>query len=164
MGCLRCGRRQVDPVSGPSDWRRAVVHGAQVLVCPDCQTPGWTDGLDRCASCGSTALSKRLGVVVCRACGHEDAGAPTPEPGERAPASGGPGRAAEGAPDDTTRRRGHPSGADDASGPDGAPASGGTETGRSQVAPGGSEPDDDEARAALAAEVAAAVDRVLGRG
>ena len=49
MGCLRCGRRQVDPDSGPSAWRRAVVAGEQVLVCPDCQVEGWTDGLDRCA-------------------------------------------------------------------------------------------------------------------
>jgi hypothetical protein len=68
MGCLRCGRRQVDPVSGPSTWRRAVVAGEQVLVCPDCQVEGWTDGLDRCCACGSTALVKRLGEVSCRAC------------------------------------------------------------------------------------------------
>ncbi len=70
MGCLRCGRRQVDPDSGPSSWRRAVVAGEQVLVCPACQTDGWTDGLDGCAACGSTVLVKRLGEVTCRACGH----------------------------------------------------------------------------------------------
>ncbi len=70
MGCLRCGRRQVDPDSGPSTWRRAVVAGEQVLVCPDCQTDGWADALDRCASCGSTSLVKRLGDVTCRQCGH----------------------------------------------------------------------------------------------
>jgi hypothetical protein len=69
MGCLRCGRRQVDPDSGPSAWRRAVVAGEQVLVCPDCQVEGWTAGLDRCGACGSTALVKRLGEVSCRACG-----------------------------------------------------------------------------------------------
>jgi len=69
MGCLRCGRRQVDPDSGPSTWRRAVVAGEQVLVCPDCQVEGWTEGLDRCRACGSTALVKRLGEVSCRACG-----------------------------------------------------------------------------------------------
>ena len=69
MGCLRCGRRQVDPDSGPSTWRRAVVAGEQVLVCPECQVEGWTDGLDRCRACGSTVLVKRLGEVSCRSCG-----------------------------------------------------------------------------------------------
>jgi hypothetical protein len=107
MGCLHCGRRQVDPDSGPSTWRRAVVAGQQVLVCPDCQIVGWTDGLDRCASCGSTVLVKRLGEVTCRQCGR--AGAPV---------------AAESAGDERT---------------------------------------DAAAREALAAEVAAALDRLLGR-
>ena len=69
MGCHTCGRRQVDPDSGPSAWRRAVVAGEQVLVCPDCQVEGWTDGLDRCRACGSTALVKLLGEVDCRSCG-----------------------------------------------------------------------------------------------
>ena len=69
MGCHVCGRRQVDPESGPSAWRRAVVAGEQVLVCPECQVDGWTDGLDRCRACGSTALVKRLGEVTCRGCG-----------------------------------------------------------------------------------------------
>jgi hypothetical protein len=69
MGCQFCGRRQVDPDSGPSTWRRAVVAGEQVLVCPECQVDGWTDGLDRCRACGSTALVKRLGEVSCRGCG-----------------------------------------------------------------------------------------------
>jgi hypothetical protein len=64
----------VDPVGGPSTWRRAVVAGEQVLVCPDCQVPGWTDGLDACDGCGSTMLVKQLGVVSCRACGREQAG------------------------------------------------------------------------------------------
>jgi cytochrome c551/c552 len=49
-----------------------VLAGEQVLVCPDCQAPGWTDALDRCASCGSTALVKRLGEVGCRGCGAVD--------------------------------------------------------------------------------------------
>jgi hypothetical protein len=70
MGCMRCGRRQVDPDSGPSAWRRAVVAGEQVLVCPDCQVDGWTADLDTCPECGSTALVKRLGDVVCRGCGQ----------------------------------------------------------------------------------------------
>lgn len=86
MGCHRCGRRQVDPESGPSTWRRAVVAGEQVLVCPDCQGEGWTDDLDRCASCGSTALVKRLGEVVCRACGAT--GDPVAGRPVEAPASG----------------------------------------------------------------------------
>jgi hypothetical protein len=47
------------------------VAGEQVLVCPDCKVPGWTDGLDACVSCGSTMLLKQLGVVSCRACGRE---------------------------------------------------------------------------------------------
>lgn len=81
VGCHVCGRRQVDPVSGPSDWRRAVVAGEQVLVCPDCQVVGWTDGLDRCRDCGSTALVKRLGEVACRSCGASGADVAVPGPG-----------------------------------------------------------------------------------
>jgi len=73
MGCLVCGRRQVDPVSGPSTWRRGVAGGEQVLVCPDCQVDGWTDRLDACPSCGSTVLVKRLGEVQCRTCGSSSA-------------------------------------------------------------------------------------------
>lgn len=46
-----------------------MVAGEQVLICPDCQVEGWTDGLDTCATCGSTMLVKQLGVVSCRACG-----------------------------------------------------------------------------------------------
>jgi hypothetical protein len=71
MGCVHCGRRQVDPDSGPSTWRRAVLGGEQVLVCPTCQSGDWTAGLDRCSACASTVLVKRLGDVVCRSCGHE---------------------------------------------------------------------------------------------
>jgi uncharacterized Zn finger protein (UPF0148 family) len=84
------------------------VAGEQVLVCPDCQTEGWTDGLDRCASCGSTSLVKRLGDVTCRQCGHVGASV------------------AAGAPDAAR--------------------------------------DADAAREELAADVAAALDRLLGRG
>ncbi len=80
MGCVSCGRRQVDPDSGPSAWRRAVVAGNQVLVCPDCQGDGWTDALDRCADCGSTMLVKRLGEVTCRGCGASGVPLPGPEP------------------------------------------------------------------------------------
>ncbi|MDA8436269.1 MAG: hypothetical protein M0Z98_09825 [Actinomycetales bacterium] len=88
MGCHRCRRRQVDPESGPSTWRRAVVGGDQVLICPDCQVEGWTDGLDRCRTCGSTVLVKQLGEVVCRACGATDATAGgTRDPGSTGPTS-----------------------------------------------------------------------------
>jgi hypothetical protein len=72
VGCLRCGRRQVDPASGPSPWKRGVRRGLQVLVCPECQTDGWTDLLDHCGGCGSTALVRRLGEASCRACGAVD--------------------------------------------------------------------------------------------
>jgi hypothetical protein len=84
------------------------VAGEQVLICPDCQVEGWTDGLDRCRTCGSTVLVKRLGEVLCRACGATGATAG----GDRDP--GAPGRTSS-----------------------------------------------DTARAALADDVAAAVDRVL---
>ncbi len=73
VGCARCGRRQSDPASGPSDWRRGVLRGDQVLVCPECTAGGALELLDRCAACGSTALVKRLGEVACRACGAVDA-------------------------------------------------------------------------------------------
>jgi hypothetical protein len=88
MGCLVCGRRQVDPVSGPSTWRRGVVGGRQVLVCPDCQVDGWTDRLDRCAACGSTMLVAKLGEVQCRGCGASAPAADVPT------ASADPARAA----------------------------------------------------------------------
>jgi hypothetical protein len=40
-----------------------------VLVCPACQqNPSWRDDLDRCVVCGSTALLRRLGSTVCRDC------------------------------------------------------------------------------------------------
>jgi hypothetical protein len=80
MGCAFCGRRQVDPVSGASSWRRAVMAGDQVLVCPDCQREGWTDPLDRCSACGSTMLAKRLGEVSCRGCGQVGDGVPGGSP------------------------------------------------------------------------------------
>lgn len=71
MPCFRCGARQTDPVRGASPWKRGVLRDHQVLVCPDCQVaPDWADGLDRCATCGSTALICRLGEIECRACGH----------------------------------------------------------------------------------------------
>ncbi|HET7901710.1 MAG TPA: hypothetical protein VFL59_11025 [Candidatus Nanopelagicales bacterium] len=72
MGCARCGRRQSDPASGPSDWRRGVLGGEQVLLCPACVAAGALEALDCCAACSSTALVKRLGETACRACGAVD--------------------------------------------------------------------------------------------
>ncbi|MET0740092.1 MAG: hypothetical protein ABWZ26_00890, partial [Candidatus Nanopelagicales bacterium] len=37
----------------------------------------WTADLDQCSGCGSTALVRRLGLTVCRACGREWTQAPT---------------------------------------------------------------------------------------
>jgi hypothetical protein len=70
MPCWRCSRRQIDPVRGPSRWRRGVVGGEQVLLCPGCSSePGWDASLDACPRCGSRRLVKALGEVSCRACG-----------------------------------------------------------------------------------------------
>lgn len=70
MPCFRCGAREVDPVRGPSPWKRGVRHGHHVLVCPDCQRGhDWPAELDHCASCGSWRLVRALGQIVCRECG-----------------------------------------------------------------------------------------------
>jgi hypothetical protein len=70
MPCYRCAARQTDPGKGPSDWKRGVVGGVQILVCPSCQrTHDWTSDLDRCRSCGSTMLVRALGETRCRSCG-----------------------------------------------------------------------------------------------
>ena len=70
MPCWQCARRQTDPARGPSPWRRGVLAGEQILVCPDCSSvPGWDASLDACARCGSRKLVKALGEVSCRACG-----------------------------------------------------------------------------------------------
>lgn len=70
MPCYRCATRQTDPGKGPSDWKRGVVNGVQVLVCPLCQrTHDWIADLDRCADCGSTMLVRALGETKCRSCG-----------------------------------------------------------------------------------------------
>jgi hypothetical protein len=70
MPCYRCGTRQVDPDRGESPWRRGVRADRQVLICPDCQVAAdWTTELDRCQTCGSVHLVRRLGEVECRDCG-----------------------------------------------------------------------------------------------
>jgi hypothetical protein len=79
VGCAVCGTRQTDPARGASPWQRGVVRGVQVLGCPACQASGaWAGVLDRCASCGSAALVRRLGETVCRGCGHAGDGVPAP--------------------------------------------------------------------------------------
>ena len=68
MGCFSCGCRQDDPSHGQvSDWKRAVVDGEQVLICPECFPS--ISGLDACTTCSSTMLVKRLGEISCRSCG-----------------------------------------------------------------------------------------------
>src|ERR1700712_6136755 len=93
MPCHRCSARQVDPARGPSAWKRMVRGGEQVLVCPACQRePGWAADADRCPSCGSTALSKSLGLLRCKTCGVVGA----------APAGGGTSGAEPGLSDEVT--------------------------------------------------------------
>ena len=75
MPCYRCAARQTDPGKGPSDWRRGVVDGVQVLICPSCQRGhDWHADLDHCPGCGSTMLVRALGDTRCRACGLVSAG------------------------------------------------------------------------------------------
>ena len=70
MPCYRCASRQTDPGKGPSDWKRGVIGGVQILVCPDCQrSHDWQADLDRCVECGSTTLVRALGETRCRTCG-----------------------------------------------------------------------------------------------
>jgi hypothetical protein len=70
MPCYRCGTRQVDPDRGESPWKRGVRDERQVLICPDCQAShDWPAELDRCGTCGSIRLARRLGETECRDCG-----------------------------------------------------------------------------------------------
>ena len=81
MPCYRCAARQTDPGKGPSDWRRGVVDGVQVLICPSCQhTHDWHADLDHCPGCGSTILVRVLGDTRCRACGLVSTGGGGPAP------------------------------------------------------------------------------------
>jgi len=93
MPCYRCDARQVDPVRGPSPWKRGVRGDRQVLICPQCQSGrDWASDLDHCPRCGGVRLVRRLGAVECRDCGQVgEAGIP---PGggspEGSPAGSGP--------------------------------------------------------------------------
>jgi hypothetical protein len=132
MPCYRCRARQVDPARGPSPWKRGVRGDRQVLICPECQSGrDWASDLDRCPSCGSVRLVRRLGDVECRDCGQVRESADTPAADVPAPT---------GAP---------------------APASRSAGEGTAGMAAGDSATGGDSA-AALAEEVARALDRVLG--
>jgi len=66
--CYRCGTRQADPEPGKSSpWRRGVIREHQVLVCPACQSAALAD-LTRCVRCGSAYLIRRLDQVECLDC------------------------------------------------------------------------------------------------
>ena len=73
MPCYRCERVQTDPVKGPSDWKRGVVRGEQILVCPVCQEedPAWQSAFDTCPQCGSSRLSIVMGSVLCKECEYD---------------------------------------------------------------------------------------------
>jgi len=88
MPCWHCSRRQTDPARGPSLWRRGVLGGEQILVCPECSREvGWDAQLDSCMRCGSRRLVKALGEVLCRACGAVgEAGGAVSEMGAFGPA------------------------------------------------------------------------------
>jgi hypothetical protein len=87
--CYHCGTRQTDPSRGPSLWKRGVVAGGMVLVCPDCQrTHDWVADLDHCPSCGSAALGRALGDTTCKSCGAVVA-SPAAEPTATEPVAGG---------------------------------------------------------------------------
>jgi hypothetical protein len=136
--CYRCGARQIDPVRGTSPWRRGVRADEQVLVCPDCQqNSSWLDDLDRCPVCGSTALFRRLGATVCRECEARRL-APVPVGAARTTASGTAGAM-------PVAGVAAPAEAESTSVGSGAPARQG------------------QGDHNLAREVAAAIDRVLGR-
>jgi ribosomal protein L37AE/L43A len=150
MPCARCNERQTDPARGASPWRRVVSGGEQLIVCPACQRrpdwERWTAGLDRCPGCGSIRLAKALGVLRCGECGLQcEPSAP--------PASGSRDLAAVVAADAVVPAASRPV----------PPASPAEEMGRGDrpdepvpASPVGPRPD-------LAAEVEAALARVLGR-
>jgi hypothetical protein len=144
MPCYRCGTRQVDPERGKSPWKRGVLREHQVLICPACQPAADAD-LDRCARCGGKHLIRRLDQVECLDCRLiREAELEPALPGSATPgaasAPGGPGA-------------GGPDGGD---GYGGAASGGGPSVGSTS---GGGVPGDP----ALAAEVARALEKVLGR-
>jgi hypothetical protein len=138
MPCYRCGARQVDPARGPSPWKRGVRGSRQVLICPQCQSGrDWASDLDRCPQCGSVRLVRRLGDAECRDCGQ------VREP-------------------DGTSAADVPA-AEDTPAPVGAPVPASRAAGERTAGPATENPAAaGESAAALAEEVARALDRVLG--
>ena len=145
MPCYRCGTRQVDPEAGKSSaWRRGVVREHQVLICPACQPSAHAD-LTRCSRCGSAHLIRRLDQVECLDCRlvrdaeSECADAPATAPsGATSGATSDPADPAEAVPRQSA-----------------APGPGGPGDGSGGPAHGSGGGD-------LAAEVARALERVLG--
>lgn len=188
MPCYRCGTRQVDPERGKSPWKRGVLREHQVLVCPACQPAADAD-LDRCARCGSRYLIRRLDQVECLDCRLireaelEPAFPVGAFPGTASASGGGSGGSGSGsATSGGDLSGGEPSGGEPSGGD--APGTGGSDADRT----GGGGPGADESGASgprggprggasgegaapdrqgsdptLAAEVARALDKVLGR-
>jgi len=137
MPCYRCGTRQGDPEPGKSSpWRRGVVREHQVLICPGCQ-PGALADLARCPGCASTHLIRRLDQVECLDC-HLTSDVDDGEPAGRDAGRQGPPDIAE------------------MSGISGAVAPDIPDEPKADASPAARDP-------GLAAEVARALGRVLGR-
>jgi hypothetical protein len=153
MPCYRCGTRQVDPDRGESPWKRGVRGDRQVLICPACQTAhDWMADLDRCPTCSSVRLVRRLGEAECRDCGSVRPPVASALPGHLA-ALAKTGRAIAGGAGGSGGSSG--SGASAGSGGSGGAPGGGS--------PAGAGPGESAAMQELAAEVEQALARVLGR-
>jgi hypothetical protein len=139
MPCYRCGTRQVDPEHGESPWKRGVLREHQVLICPACQ-PVADGDLDRCARCGSRHLIRRLDQVECLDCRLIREPELEPSLSAAAPPDG------------------------DGGGSGGGAASGGAASGSAMArGPGeGAAPGRQGGDPALAAEVARALEKILG--
>jgi hypothetical protein len=169
MPCYRCGTRQVDPERGKSPWKRGVLREHQVLICPACQSAADAD-LDRCARCGSKHLIRRLDQVECLDCRLiREAELESALPGGTSPGAasasgggfGGGGDPSGGDPSDSGASGSGASG----SGASGSGASGsGAARGSAKHGPReGAAPGRQGSDPALAAEVARALEKVLGR-
>jgi hypothetical protein len=162
MPCYRCGTRQVDPERGKSPWKRGVLREHQVLICPACQSAADAD-LDRCARCGGKHLIRRLDQVECLDCRLireaelESAFPAVASPATASAPGGGSGVGGSGVGGSGGAASGGGVSRDTASG-------GGAARGGARRGPGeGPAPDRQGSDPALAAEVARALEKVLGR-